>query len=242
MNNAKISFFAVIFFLLALDSFATSHSTTFDNRPVCEEAKGVWREFGNSCTQDCEHIFNQYKICPNSITFGCDCGEGRCWLDNKCVAISEYKITYREKVRKEKEDEEKLAKERDEKIKNDPRLRAYLYDIYKLKERQAAQNAQAAQNQQNNQTNKPAQNQQNNNPIAPAPQEVQLLPTQPMPNQPVAIPQIGSSSIVRQVPPAFIEQEKQKQAAQQQDHGITPLLQDPKTGETIQLPVVPLPQ
>lgn len=226
MINAKNLFLAVILFFFSLNSLATTHSTSFDERPICEKSKGVWREFGNLCVDDCEHVFNKYKICPNSITFGCDCGEGRCWLDNKCIEVADYKKSYDKKIAEEKDEEEVKRKDRDEKIKNNPQLRAYLYDIYKHN-----QNSQ----QQTAQTN--PQGNQNNN------QSAQQIPTQPIQKitqVPPAVPQTGQTAITRQVPPAFIAQEQQKQ--QQQPVGVTPLLQDPKTGETIQLPVVPLPQ
>lgn len=89
----------VIFIILSLffsfEANAQSwRSTSFDDRPVCEEFNGVWRQFGNGCGDGCESKFDQFSICTQSLIFACDCGRGRCWDDGACVPLADYKKAY----------------------------------------------------------------------------------------------------------------------------------------------------
>lgn len=78
--------------------------TTFEDRTICEkENKGVWREFGDVCTDSCEAKFDKFKICDRAIRYSCDCGVGRCWKDKKCILISQYKKTYEADQKKQNE-------------------------------------------------------------------------------------------------------------------------------------------
>ncbi len=88
-------FFLFIAPLLAIsftDSFAqTTRTTSFDDRPACEESKGVWREFGNGCIDECRSKLDKFSICTQAITNGCDCGKGRCWNGSTCLPLTDYK-------------------------------------------------------------------------------------------------------------------------------------------------------
>lgn len=99
--------------LFAHSSLAQNfRATTFDNRSICEENFGVWREFGNGCVDRCEVKFNKFRICTMALTYGCDCGVDRCWQGDKCVTIEEYKKTYEIKAAEEQDNLEQLKKKR----------------------------------------------------------------------------------------------------------------------------------
>ena len=79
-------------FFLNKNSFANIvRSTTFDDRLACENSRGSWRDFGNSCADKCAYKFDKYAVCSYAISFGCDCGKNRCLYEDKCILISEYK-------------------------------------------------------------------------------------------------------------------------------------------------------
>lgn len=102
--------FFLILFLGTCFSFElcaqSARSTSFDDRPTCEEVKGVWRQFGNGCTDDCRSKFDEFTICTQALSYGCDCGKNRCWDGQTCVTQKSYKRIF--DAEKEKENE-KLA-------------------------------------------------------------------------------------------------------------------------------------
>ncbi len=104
---------ALLLTLLSLTSFAQiGRSTTFDDRPLCESAKGVWRQFGNGCTDSCESKLNEFSICTQAITYGCECGKGRCWDGDTCVTMDDYKIIYEKQQEVEKKKLNEVREER----------------------------------------------------------------------------------------------------------------------------------
>jgi hypothetical protein len=122
-------FYAIGFFsfLFSTNSFSQSlRSTSFDDRPVCEETKGVWREFGNGCTDECRPKLDPFYVCTDAITNGCDCGKGRCWNGEVCTSLKSYKEIFAKEQAKEqkildaaKEKRKALAIENQNKILND---------------------------------------------------------------------------------------------------------------------------
>ncbi len=100
-KNFAFIFFSLVFF--SCQVFAQMpRSTSFDDRPICEEAKGVWREFGNGCVDFCHPKFDQFSICTQALTYGCDCGKGRCWDGKTCVSQQSYKEIFDVEQAKEK--------------------------------------------------------------------------------------------------------------------------------------------
>lgn len=105
-------FFYLRFLLLLLFLPSPSYSqalrtTSFDDRPICENAKGVWRQFGNSCVDECHPKLDNFSVCAQAITYGCDCGKGRCWNGEICVMLKDYKKIFDI----EKEEEKKILAE-----------------------------------------------------------------------------------------------------------------------------------
>ncbi len=106
----------LFFVIFSSDVFAqTLRSTTFDNRNVCEDSKGVWRQFGNGCADNCEAQFDRFSMCTQALVFSCDCGKSRCWNGDSCIIASEYKKIFDA----EQEKNQKLADEAKEKRKAD---------------------------------------------------------------------------------------------------------------------------
>ena len=60
---------------------------------TCKSFGGQWKNFGNSCAGTCEaKVNNSGSITCNAIASdSCDCGEDKCWYQNKCIKIEEYK-------------------------------------------------------------------------------------------------------------------------------------------------------
>jgi hypothetical protein len=101
------SFFCAIFLMNILISYKShafiARSTTFDDREICEESRGIWREFGNSCGDKCLSKFDKFAMCSWKINHACDCGKARCWDGKTCVKMLEYEEFYNEKMAKEEE-------------------------------------------------------------------------------------------------------------------------------------------
>jgi len=207
----KIIFLFIYFSFLILDASAQIvRPTTFDNRQICEENKGIWREFGNGCSDSCISKFDKYEVCTHALTYSCDCGQGRCWHDNQCMSIKSYKKIFD----KENEEREKFLeakrKEREERIKKDPNLQYYLQNLYVQKN---AQNQQAAQ--QGAQANQ-ATSQGAAVPIEAGATQVQAVAVPQTPIASPAIPTNQDGGI--QIPPAFLQ--KQQDARSEQNERI----------------------
>lgn len=97
INFIKNNLFLIIMLLIIFNNRANAdfgRKTTFDNRQKCEQNKGVWREFGNGCVDECFAKFDEFGVCTYARTFGCDCGRGKCWSGNECMAVIEYKKVF----------------------------------------------------------------------------------------------------------------------------------------------------
>jgi len=59
---------------------------------TCRNFGGEWKNFGNSCAGTCEAKSNNSKsiTCSSIASDSCDCGEGKCWYQNKCIKIDDY--------------------------------------------------------------------------------------------------------------------------------------------------------
>lgn len=91
MKNFLLTWFLVSVFFGQETFGQITRPTSFDDRPICQETKGVWRQFGNGCADDCRSKFDQFSICTQALTYGCDCGKSRCWNGDKCVSQKSYK-------------------------------------------------------------------------------------------------------------------------------------------------------
>lgn len=227
-----------IFLLLLFFAFDVSaqviRPTSFDGRAICEKSKGVWRQFGNGCADSCYSKFDEFAVCTDTIISACDCGKGRCWNGNddntsgSCVSLSEFQKIFDKQQEEEKVQLEKASKERLARYK---KHRRKMMDQFV--QQSSGENTQAAANPDGS----PAPASNNLNSFYKKAQKqnevVDVVPTEQMPApqavlQPV--PPLESEqqksggflsmfvdenvqTIQPVVPPAFLEQEKAKQAA-----------------------------
>ena len=251
MKKFALSTLFLFSFLIApsLVNAQFARSTSFDDRPICEESKGIWREFGNGCADNCESKFDKYEVCTTAITYACDCGKGRCWNKNKCIAMSAYKVIFD----KEAEENEKLlakkAQERTDRIKNDPALNNYMHNLYVKKDEAKAAEANGGaanavpQNQAQAQQQAQAQaiNQQNQALIAADPTSGVTPPPSDPVTQLVITPANPSQAVAktaREVPPFFAQKEARKKEAEATKSNA----QQPAATDSLPaLPIIPLP-
>jgi hypothetical protein len=234
--------FAILFFIISSQAFSQAiRSTTFDDRPACEEVRGVWRQFGNGCIDECSAKFDRFLMCPQVLAYGCDCGRNRCWNGDTCVMRKDYKKIFDEEQAKEKK----------------------ILDVAKAKRKSEAKaNEQSILNSLAKKTgeitdqglNQLQNNASKNVPVPQAPAQPIQSPTYSVtdpsqnPQQPIQPEQPVDTSLI---PPFFQQLEKAKQdaanAAQPKDATKVPEYnskQDPVTPiSTLPgLPVIPLPQ
>ncbi len=62
-------------------------------KTICEKNSGKWMEFPNGCVDSCGSKIDKKSLCTQALTFGCKCGENKCWDNQKksCLDIEEYK-------------------------------------------------------------------------------------------------------------------------------------------------------
>ena len=109
--HKKILLISILFFCSAF-----SRSTTFDDRTSCEESKGAWRQFGNSCADECEAKLDEFAFCTDLVISACECGKSRCWNDEvkSCAALSDYKKIFVARQKEEKKIADAARKKREE--------------------------------------------------------------------------------------------------------------------------------
>ncbi|OFW80430.1 MAG: hypothetical protein A2887_03355 [Alphaproteobacteria bacterium RIFCSPLOWO2_01_FULL_40_26] len=233
-NN--LEYFLVFLFLIANSAFA--RTTSFENRFVCEKDKGIWRTYGNGCVDSCYEKFDKFAICARAITYGCDCGKGKCWDGEQCVELIEYKKVYdvmQEKDQKAlaeaKEKRKAIALENQEKILSNLTTQA--------EARAGAVGAEGVQPQSN--YSAPDQNKTDNS-ILPLLPSMEKKDDSVVTTQPQTAP-AQNNNPQPLIPPFFLQQEKAKQQAEQQKKEETKTIIPPQTEPGLPaLPMIPLPQ
>ncbi len=104
----------VLLIILCKAAFAlSSRPTSFEDRTSCEESKGVWRQFGNGCADNCEAKLDEFSVCTQSLIYSCECGQKRCWNNNSCVLMSEFEKDYKIKKNAEQKSLSAARKKRE---------------------------------------------------------------------------------------------------------------------------------
>lgn len=93
-----------ILLILVVSDLAWSRTYWVDNKSVCENSRGTWREYGNSCANNCQSQV-QNNVCTMGLLYTCDCGANRCWDGDKCANFKLYKAAFDEEERERLEDE-----------------------------------------------------------------------------------------------------------------------------------------
>lgn len=262
----NIRFIACTVFAVFFTSFYSYaqliRETTFDDRPACEQKNGAWRAFGNGCVDECFVKFDKFAICTDAVTYGCDCGTGRCWNGETCVALKEYKKLFDAKQKEEEKiAEEEKAKRHDAAKDNQQAIMNNL-----LKKTASLKNSQASQ------PNNPGDKQITRNnydqffrdgkPINSDGQAESNQSIQAVPQQQNSVQSLGGqasniqtvqsqpdfNTTPPQVPPLFLQQEKSKREAEQKKSQAqqvsAPNASESQTSNKAapSLPVIPLPQ
>ncbi|MBI3033613.1 hypothetical protein HYY72_00440 [Candidatus Woesearchaeota archaeon] len=88
MRTTLIILAIIAVILAAITAGCAKDSTQILNEPAkeCERVKGTWEMFSNGCVDSCYKARSASPvICTQALTYGCDCGPGRCWNDSSCV-------------------------------------------------------------------------------------------------------------------------------------------------------------
>jgi hypothetical protein len=207
--------FCLIFIFFATEALAQSfRETSFDERPMCERQNGVWRSFGDGCADSCEAKLDSFMVCTQAITSGCDCGGSKCWNGNGCVNLNDYKVGYEAEKAKEQVALAKAKKERQAAYKE------YQQSLLDKLSGQVASASDKAQNFIGDTANQAKQMITSNN------QQTQTQPggnliTQVAPQNQAQINaqnQTNAAPINVEIPPFFLQQQKQQaEAAKKSD-------------------------
>ena len=96
--------------LILFNSNSYSRNLLIADREYCINEKGLWRQFSNSCANEC----NAEPItCMSILEYNCDCGTNKCWSDRKCIDRTEFELKKKQRlalVNKEKEESKKKQK------------------------------------------------------------------------------------------------------------------------------------
>ncbi|MFT7088052.1 MAG: hypothetical protein ACJAZX_001507 [Rickettsiales bacterium] len=71
-------------------------------KQACQNQNGIWHQFPNGCADGCSSKIAVKSICTEVLTFGCKCGESRCWDNSKqaCTQTALYKANFELKTQK----------------------------------------------------------------------------------------------------------------------------------------------
>ena len=105
-----IIFFIVIGF--SHKTIASNENEEYEIRNSCLKAGGSWRQFNNSCANNCSE--NKFNVCSQILIFACDCGINSCWHQSKCIKNTEYNKLLTSEPKKEPNKLEKKEIEKNE--------------------------------------------------------------------------------------------------------------------------------
>ncbi|MFT4717844.1 MAG: hypothetical protein ACI9IL_000163 [Rickettsiales bacterium] len=83
-NLSSLFFYILIIF--SLDSISAT-----GNKNLCTESSGIWRVFNHTCYDNCSKKIDKNTPCYQILEYNCDCGEDKCWQNNKCTKIKNLK-------------------------------------------------------------------------------------------------------------------------------------------------------
>ena len=105
----------IIFFIIigfSHNTIASTESEAYEIRKSCLKAGGSWRQFNNSCVNNCSE--NKFNVCSQILIFACDCGVDSCWNQSKCIKNTEYNQLLTAEPKKEPSELEKKEIEKKE--------------------------------------------------------------------------------------------------------------------------------
>lgn len=97
----------IFFFIIGFShkTIASTENEAYEIRKSCLKAGGSWRQFNNSCANNCSE--NKFNVCSQILIFACDCGIDSCWNQSKCIKNTEYNQLLTAEPKKEPNELEK---------------------------------------------------------------------------------------------------------------------------------------
>ncbi len=189
INITKFKIFCHLLIIIFFSNNVASAQklTNYEMKDLCFEQSGNWRRFSDSCADSCEAKFNIYSSCMQSLTYACDCGDKKCYYQNKCIDKYEYKKIFDKEKDLEQKELEEMRVKRIEKLNTDPAYSNYLSNLYPTPQINQNENTKNSKSKNRNQ---------------------RQLPTQPLlpgAEQDFQISQPGQ--IIRQIPPGYMQQQ-----------------------------------
>ncbi len=103
----------IIFFIIfSNNTIASTENEIYEVRKSCLKTGGSWRQFSNSCANNCSE--NKFNVCSQILIFACDCGVDSCWNESKCIKNTEYNQLLKTEIKREPDKLEKKAIEKNE--------------------------------------------------------------------------------------------------------------------------------
>jgi hypothetical protein len=59
---------------------------SFSEEELCIQEVGAWSQMPDACVDSCKSQ-RENLMCAQVLTFGCDCGPGKCWNGESCEII-----------------------------------------------------------------------------------------------------------------------------------------------------------
>lgn len=112
----KIISLIICLFLLLPNSVMAARERLLDDKDVCERYKGVWREFGNGCADNCHDSKTFLGLCAQTIVYACDCGKNKCWDYNRCISNRKFQKMVDDQREKRRLEAERLRMEEELKL------------------------------------------------------------------------------------------------------------------------------
>lgn len=75
--------YSLFFYIFIIFSFNALSAT--GNKNLCNQSSGMWRIFNHTCFDDCAKEVDKNTPCYKILEYGCDCGENKCWQNDKCI-------------------------------------------------------------------------------------------------------------------------------------------------------------
>ncbi len=126
----SIILYTILFLTLQLTSL---ESKTINDVNSCNQIKGNWRAYGNSCVDNCLPQYNKSLPCVNAITYGCDCGDDSCLYRGECHLKSKFDTKFQEILINIENQEITRREEVVDKMESDPDYSRYINNLFPKK-------------------------------------------------------------------------------------------------------------
>ncbi|NCO97065.1 MAG: hypothetical protein COY38_03035 [Candidatus Aenigmarchaeota archaeon CG_4_10_14_0_8_um_filter_37_24] len=65
--------------------YSTTTTLPKTDEKMCKEGGGEWKQFGSGCHDECWIVRSKEPVkCTMALSYGCDCGDDKCWNGRSC--------------------------------------------------------------------------------------------------------------------------------------------------------------